>query len=142
MIAAPLGVADAVEGRVFGEAAEGGGVGFGKGFELGFALGGEGVADGGLPVVGADELAAVAAKGIAGEADVGREGFGTVFDGVVGGAACGVEQGDVGVGGVGDGVVGAGVDTGVAVGAAVGEGGVVVVGGGGGDEFADVAVAA
>ena len=45
-------------------------------------------------IVGADELAAVAAVGIAGEVNLGWQGFCAVFDGVVGGAAAGVEQGD------------------------------------------------
>ena len=45
-------------------------------------------------IVGADELAAVAAEGIAGEVYLGWQGFCAVFDGVVGGAAAGVEQGD------------------------------------------------
>lgn len=45
-------------------------------------------------IVGADELAAVAAEGIAGEVYFGWQGFCAVFDGVVGGAAAGVEQGN------------------------------------------------
>ena len=48
---------------------------------------------GGCLVVWADELAAVAPEGITGEFDVGREGISTVFDGVVGGAATGIDLG-------------------------------------------------
>ena len=96
-VSQPLGVADAAEGGVLGGATEGGGVGVGKGFQLGFALVGEGIVYCGGLVVGAYKLADVAAEGIAGEVYVGRQGFGTVLDGVVGGTPVGIEQGDLGM---------------------------------------------
>ena len=96
-VAEPLGVFYAVEGGVLGSMAEGGRVSIGEGFQLGFALVGEGIAHCGGLVVGAYKLADVAAEGIAGEVYVGRQGLGTVLDGVVGGTPVGVEQGDLGM---------------------------------------------
>ena len=66
-------MADAVEGSVFGYAAEGCGVSLCKVFELGFAFVGEGIAHGGLSVVGTGNLAAVAPESVAREVDGGRE---------------------------------------------------------------------
>lgn len=98
---------------------------------------------GGCLVVWADELAAVAPEGITGEFDVGREGISTVFDGVVGGAATGIDLGAPGRQWAGDdGLIGAGLKTAVAGATAVGQRTVVGIGGEGDHQFADVAVGA
>ena len=63
-VAAPLGIADAVEGGVLGETAEGGFVGLGELLQRGFAVVGEGNGSGGLIVIGTGQLADVAAEDI------------------------------------------------------------------------------
>lgn len=140
LIPQPLGMADAVEGGVLGGVFEGGWVGDSKGFQLCFALVGEGVAHFGGLIVGTDELADVAAEGIAGEFYVVGEVVSSILNGMVRGAAVGVEQWDMGLGGLGQGLVGTCFDTCMAVAATVLYRGVVLVGRVGGNEFADVTV--
>ena len=69
-------------------------VGVFEGFKLRFALVGEGIAHFGSLVVGTDELADVAAEGIIGEFYVVGEVVGSILNGMVGGAAVGIEQGN------------------------------------------------
>ena len=119
-VAAPLGITDAVEGGVLGEAAESGFVGLGELFQRGFAVVGEGYGSGGLLVVGTRQLADVAAEDIT--AGVERRGqFGsTVLDGVVGGAATGIDLVSALPFPADNGMVRTGIDTTAAVATAVG----------------------
>ena len=141
-VAAPLGVADAVEGGVLGEATEGGFVGLGELFQFGFAGIGEGDGNGGLIVIGTGQLADVAAEDITAGVERRRQFGCTVLDGVVGGAATGIDLVRDLPFPADNGVVRTGIDTTAAVAAAVGQRGVIAVALGSGNEFADIAIGA